>query len=370
MPPLAVVVFPDATRDDPSPVPIVVPPDALDMVGIRATVGDRDHDILSREGRRGIAENAEAAPNLARDVAEWADSMEHFAHMGGEHVAPRMCARLKVEGLSEGLSKGLSEIIDGGPGREQLRMPEGVTVDGLARWIEARDMIEVHDDGKWTQSDCERALLDFAGGVVGERGVGAPIGEAMSAREMFARLARKHEAPSAASLPPDWLARLTTVPTSTVSCARLGGGVDQRLHLPRVAARAEQMGWTRIDEEWWKRATEEIAESLREELPGYRPAMTLLTRTFREDAGLPSAAADMLLIAGNGEIHACTWPTLERKGCLVMKGCGELPLYYPMVAAHEIPSMEAVMDLETRVRERPKQARHESEPQPAPLPAM
>ena len=352
LPARAAVVCRLFSPGEPSPGTFVVPSDALDMIGIRARIGDETFDIQSLEGRRQIAANGDANPALSCDVAHWAGWLESVGEVAPEALAPRLGAGLSIE---VGMRRMFFEF---GP---RLSAPAGVTADGLARWRLMQEMrAEMRDE--WNGDDCARAMRQLAGvpvpsGVMFPDEVAATVEAALANDGDDQRRVRVAIA----------LSRLTAAPLETLPCAQLVSG--NRAALAAIMAVATVRGWTKIDERWTGLAIGEMERCLDDRRPGRRLDVCLMTRSFSDEGAPVGAAADMLLIADERGVHACCWPTWQREATLIHRpGGNKFPEAMPMVTAREIPSMDELHELAVRVRARRQEARHESEARPSPLP--
>ena len=340
---------------NPRPATIVVPPDALDRIGIRVAIRGRhcDCDILSPAGRRELRENARVAPELARDVANWISALGST----GDPLPPRLDASLVVE----------TEIDRLDCERQPFGLPAGVTPDGLARW-QAMQRFRTEMWREWTQSDCERLLHDLNRGPDSS----CPDADRMDGRDAVFRFIAQSVAGkerhavqyNCMSFKP-----LTKAGDKGVACAQLGGADTS---LDEIEEGARQLGWRRIDDAWAVKAMASFRERLDDILHGFGAETRLLTRARCKETEPPAAGTDMLLVASGNEVHACAWPTWQRQDSLVTVRKGALPRVFRMVAAREIPSMEDVQELSAHVHARRQEARHESEAETAPLasPAM
>lgn len=352
LPARAVVVAPLFSPGEPTPGTIVVPPDALDMIGIRASVADGQCDIQALAGRREIAAKA-GGSQLSVDVTFWADGLR--ARLA---LAPRIEADLLVE----------SRLMDIRGDPDPVVASTGVTPLGLARW----EMMQVFRQclkDEWTPSDCARVIPRFRT-IDGTTVLNPP---AKPANQVFASIAKTR---AGVTPPRVWtvLDPLTTASADTVSCVRLGDADDGCLPLPVAspAGDASAQGWNPVNEAWCELAFERIADLLGEAL-GHRPEMRLLTRNEPSEGEPLGAATDMLLIEAGEAVLACTWPTWQRQPSIIRRSSDhEFRQVIPMVAAREIPSIEEVQELAVRVRAREQETRHESENHPAPAlqPAM
>ena len=354
--PNTMMVFPEVTPDNPTPSPatIVVPPDAYDMIGIRARVGDEAFDIQSREGRRQIAANGDANPSLARDVARWADCLGAVGEVAPEALAPRLGADLSIE---IGMRRMFRQF-------SPLSAPAGVTPDGLARWRLMQEMrAEMRDE--WDGDDCAR-VMDQLFSAPQLASVPVPSGAMLPevAATVEAALADDGDGPVAIAL-----SRLTAAPLETLSCVQVQRPKRGALATVNVKDVAVERGWTEIAERWNGLVGCKRDRYLDDGRRGMRPVVILMTRSFSDEDAPVGAAADMLLIADERGVHACAWPTWQRRDTLIHRPGGEeFPEAIPMVTAGEIPSMEELHELAVRVHARRQEARHESEARPAPLP--
>lgn len=347
-----VMAMPVSTPDNPHPATIVIPPDALDMIGIRVRFGKRHCDVLSPAGRSDLLGNGWDAPSLARDIAKWTAALTG----GNRRLPPRLHAGLMVE-------TELDRIHDD---HRPFGLPAGVTSGGLARWYAMQHLRgELRDE--WTRSDCarvtpKRLLMD---------GKPVPNPSSTSAVEMLNDLSAAFGGPTPVAV---WVAfsPLTTATADAINCVRLAGDFGDRVSLGDAARDAARQGWKRVDETWAGLAIDRIAHTLNYLLLEDRADMQLMTRSESNERDPVGAATDMLLIATGRVVHACTWPTWHRHELLVRPDeddCDEIDRVVPMVTAREIPSMEEVQALATRVHERRREARQGREAKPAPLPA-
>lgn len=329
--PVHIAIFPEPTANDPAPATIIVSPDSLDMLGLRATVNGLSRDILSPAGRRQLSE-ADFDP-VIRDVADWACELGQYDL---DFLSPRFAAGLMVE----------NRVRVQGPA-----LPNAVTLDGLARWQLAQSLREELNDECFPK-ECKRALQELTGR---EDHLQSPaiVVSALSPRSTI----RYDEA--AFSVPA--FAQLTTTPEDDIVAATFAKKLNG------VAEDAEAQGWERIDETWTRQALEKANDCLSIATltsEGPRFEMQFLTRPYARGSSAP--ATDMLLVADPNATHAFVWPTWQRQS---MAALGKMH----MVSAIEIPSMEEVQRLavQVRVRARRLEALQDSvSPAPLAAPAM
>lgn len=347
LPPLGVMVFPATTPVNPAPVPFAIPVSSLDAVGIRATIegveDDVSIDIQSPAGRRHLADNAAKDPGLARDVANWAAAL---GARNPTQLPPRLGAGLMIDRIARE--------------QEPTRLPEGVTLDGLARWRQMQWMrAELRDDR--TPSLCHRSLQQLAD-------ESTPVerrAQAMPASAVLDEILKQDVGiqASTAALVREAFAPLTKAPVESISCVHLG--LDT--HPMDVETSARHLEWERIDEGWSSAAIQEVTARLARVMPNYDAQMQLLTRTTWTENAMDGAAADMLLVFDRWGAYAYSWPTADRQDSLASEIDD-----VPMVAAADIPSVEAVQEMMARVAARRALIDAEledGEDRPAPLPA-
>lgn len=348
LPPLGIMIFPRwENSGEVAAHTIMVEPDALDMLGIRATVPGHaggSHDIQSPAGRRELAEKFQPGWGIARAVANWAAAL---GERDLDQLPPRLGAGLMVERIAR---------------EEKLTLPGGVTPDGLGRWrLAQRLRAELEDERSGDRRKV--ALMDLIADCKGR-----PPARAMTASAAFDDWIEKEGIREDSESLHYSFAALTGASADTVFCARSA----YHARLDEFEANAQRLGWRPIDEEWTRQALSNVGRRMKEHLRRTDdwPPMRFLARVDRDDSARTETATDMVLVPDRSTVHAFGWPTAERRDTLFLdNGEGVTIGKSPLVSAAEIPSMEEVQDLAVRVRARRQEARHESEARPAALPA-
>lgn len=325
--PLEIAIYPEPTSDHPAPATMIVAPDALDRLGLRATVNGKPCNVLSPEGRRRIVDGPRNG--IVEDVAAWAVAL---GEREPDQLPPRFAAGLLVE--------------------KQVRwhgslLPPAVTADGLARWDLVQKLRAELDDA-WFPEESERVLRELAGRDETLL-TGWDVYEGFVAGDASIDAGTVFEP-------------LTTTWGDSVVAARF------QKRSASIAEEAESHGWETIVGGWAAKALEQVRENLARatEMPQAEEfTLMFLTRPYAEESSAP--ATDMLLIEDRNATHACVWPTWQRQPTLCLP---KVPLRaLPTVSAIEIPSWEMLMELAVCVHEHRQEALQEREASPAPLPA-